>query len=197
MLALFESIIISLLISSIIIVLCQKSKVFKSFYNVVATIMNSIPSLALLPLIIMLIGIGNSAIIALVLHSVLWTFTIHILSGIESVPRVYNEFSDNIGLKTSTKLKEVYIPAALPAIISGSKIAWGRAWRSLIGAEIIFGAIGTAGGLGYFINFNRQLGNMDKVLGGVLLISIIGLIVDFVIFRRLEKMLQKWGMNNE
>lgn len=193
---LVESLIISLTISAVVVVLCQKSKTLKSFYGVVATIMNSIPSLAILPLIIMWIGIGNSAIIALVLHSVLWTFTIHVLGGIDSIPRTYKEFSDNIGISTLVRLKDVYLPASLPSIISGLKIAWGRAWRSLIGAEIIFGAIGSAGGLGYYININRQFGNMDKVLGGVIIIAGIGLIIEFVVFRKMEKILKKWGVNN-
>lgn len=159
--------------------------------------MNSIPSMALLPLIIMWIGIGNSAIITLVIHSVLWTFTIHLLESISAIPNKYKEFAENIGLKTSQKVKDVFFPATLPHITAGLRIACSRAWRSIIGAEIVFGAIGSAGGLGYFINVNRQFGNMDKVLAGVLVIVLIGLIMEYAVFSNLDKLLKKWGMKNE
>lgn len=197
LLVLSEALGISLFVSLILVFLCQKSKTFRSFYEIVAAIMNSVPSLALLPIIIMWIGIDNVAVIALVMHSVIWTFTIYVMDGINSISKSYREFSDNIGLTSFNKLICVYFPAALPSIVSGLKIAWGRAWRSLIGAEILFGAIGAAGGLGYFININRQIGDMSKVLAGVIIIVTVGLLVEFCIFRKIDRKLKVWGMNNE
>lgn len=197
LLVLIEALAISFLLSAIIVFICQKSKTFLSFYNIIAPAMNSIPSMALLPLVIMWIGIDNAAIVTLVVHSVLWTFTIYLLKSISTIPKEYREFTDNINLSIFRKIKDVFFPAVLPHIVAGLKIACSRAWRSIIGAEIIFGAIGTAGGLGYFININRQFGNMDKVLSGVLIIVLIGLIMEYAIFFNLDKLLKKWGMKNE
>lgn len=159
--------------------------------------MNSIPSMALLPLVIMWFGIGDSAIIALVTHSVVWTFTIYILDGLNSLPKIYQEFADNINLDLKSRLKDIYIPALLPNITAGLKVVWGRAWRSLIGAEVAFGAIGAAGGLGYYININRYNGSIPKVFAGIIVIAAIGLVVDLAIFNNIEKRMKKWGTLHE
>jgi NitT/TauT family transport system permease protein len=197
LLCLVEALALSLTLSVFVILACQKSKTFNSFYNSISTIMNAIPSLALLPLIIMWFGIGNIAILILVTHSVLWTFTIYLNEGIGALPKIYRDFADNIELGAYHRVKNIFLPALLPNIISGLKVAWARAWRSLIGAEIVFGAIGAAGGLGYFININRQNGNMARVLGGIVVIALIGILIDLGIFKRLNAKLKQWGMSNE
>ena len=196
LLCLVEALALSLGLSIIIVLACQKSKTFSSFYNTISSIMNAVPSMALLPLIIMWFGIGNTAMLVLVTHSVLWTFTIYINDGINALPKIYRDFSDNIELSTFRRVKDIYLPALLPNIISGLKVVWARGWRSLIGAEIVFGAIGAAGGLGYFINISRQNGNMARVLGGIVIIALIGVLVDVGIFKRLNAKLKKWGMSN-
>jgi NitT/TauT family transport system permease protein len=197
LLYLVEALGLGLGLAVLIILTCQKSKTFNSFYNTVSTIMNAIPSMALLPLIIMWFGVGNLAILVLVTHSVLWTFTIYVNEGISALPKIYRDFSDNIGLGVFRRVKDIFLPALLPNIVSGLKVIWARAWRSLIGAEIVFGAIGSAGGLGYFINISRLDGNMARVLGGVVVVAVIGILVDIVIFKRLNALLRKWGMSNE
>ncbi len=196
-LILIKALCISLFSSILLIACCQISKSFKSFYDVISTMMNSIPSMALLPLIIMWFGIGDAAIYALVCHSVVWTFTIFINDSINAVPKIYHDISNNLGLSKIKSLFSIYFPAILPDLVAGLKIAWGRAWRSLIGAEIAFGAIGSLGGLGYYINLNRMNGDMSKVLAGVMVIAIIGLIVDIFIFKPLIKKTKNWGMHNE
>jgi NitT/TauT family transport system permease protein len=197
LLNLVEAILLSISLSAIIVWLCLKSETFDSFFGTISVMMNSIPSMALLPLIIMWFGIGNAAILVLVLHSVLWTFTIYMNEGIKAIPKIYCDFADNINLGTMKRLKDIYLPAILPNIVSGLKIVWSRAWRSLIGAEIVFGAIGAVGGLGYFININRLNGNMSKVLAGIVVIAIIGIIVDRVIFKRLSDKAKKWGVTHD
>lgn len=194
---LIVGLVIDLVASLIIILACVKFQSFKQFYKTVATMMNSIPSMALLPLIIMWFGIGDSAIIALVTHSVVWTFTIYILDGINSLPKIYQEFADNINLDLKSRIKDIYIPAILPNITAGLKVVWGRAWRSLIGAEVAFGAIGAAGGLGYYININRYNGDMAKVFSGIIIIAAVGLIVDLAVFSNIEKKMKKWGTLHE
>lgn len=197
LLVLIEALLLDTGLSILLVFLCQKSITFRNLYGVIATIMNSIPNMALLPLIIMWFGIDNSAILALVTHSVIWTFTIYINDGIIAIPKIYVDIVDNLELNTVQKLKDIYFPAILPNIISGFKIAWGRAWRSLIGAEIVFGVIGSNGGLGYYININRLSGNMSKVLAGIMIIAIVGIIVDYGLFNRLYSIIKKWGLNIE
>ncbi len=194
---LIKALLFNIVLSICIVFLCQCFATFRSLYDAIAAIMNSIPNMALLPLIIMWFGIGNPAILALVTHSVVWTFTIYLNDGINAIPKIYKDIANNLELSTLSKLKDIYLPAILPNIISGLKISWGRAWRSLIGAEIVFGAIGSDGGLGYYININRLNGNMSKVLAGVMIIAIVGVIVDYGLFNRLYSIIKKWGVNSE
>lgn len=197
LLRLLLAIAISLTISTVIVLLCLRFRSFKSFYDLLSNIMNAIPSMAILPLIIMWFGIDVTSIMILVAHSVIWTFTIYVNEGIAALSKIYKDFADNIELSTTRRVRYIYLPALLPNVVSGLKVVWARAWRSLIGAEIVFGTIGRNGGLGYFINMNRYNGNMAKVLVGIIIIAVIGLLVEAFVFRPILKQLKKWGMTNE
>ena len=83
-------------------------------------------------------------------------------------------------------------------ILTGLKIGWGRAWRALISAEMVFGMIGSLGGIGYYIYTNRAYGNMTKVMVGVISVVIIGVVVEHLFFGLIEKAtVKKWGMIDE
>lgn len=191
LLNLVEAVGFSLGMSLLLVFLCLKSKVFDGLFGTVALIFNSIPSMAIMPLIIMWFGIDSLAILIMVTHSVLWTFSIYLNDGIKAIPKIYKDFARNIQLGTLTKMVDIYLPAILPNVVAGLKIAWGRGWRSLIGAEIVFGAIGSVGGLGYFINISRINGNMAAVMSGIVVIAIVGILVERLIFNKLDREMRK------
>ena len=88
----------------------------------------------------------------------------------------------------------VFLPAALPRIFSGIKVGWARAWRGLISAEMIFGG-GGALGIGYFIQDRRTNTDIAGVFAAIIVIVIIGMVVEYGIFRNIEnKTFRKWGM---
>ncbi|MBE5936757.1 MAG: ABC transporter permease subunit [Lachnospiraceae bacterium] len=189
---------VSVAISIIITALCVLSKVCKSLFVTLCTIFNPLPGMALLPLIMMWFGIGNGAMIALIVHGVMWPLVTNLLGGIKNVPQIYDEWADNIELSPIIKVKEVYLFSVMPSFISGLRIGWGRAWRALISAEMVFGMIGSLGGIGYYIYTNRAYANMTNVIVGIVVIIIIGLIVDRVVFYTIEKLtVMKWGMSIE
>jgi NitT/TauT family transport system permease protein len=89
----------------------------------------------------------------------------------------------------------ILIPAALPSILSGLKIGWAFAWRTLIAAELVFGATSRSGGLGWFIYENRNELETPSVFAGLFVVIIIGLLVESVIFRFIEsRTVRRWGM---
>jgi len=89
----------------------------------------------------------------------------------------------------------VLMPAAFPAILSGLKIGWAFAWRTLIAAELVFGVSSRSGGLGWFIFENRNQLDTAAVFAGLTAVIIIGLVVESVIFRNVErKTVRRWGM---
>lgn len=189
---------ISTLLSGIIITLCVCSKVFTSFIKTVCTLMTPLPGVAIMPIIIMIFGIDTRAMLVLMLHSVMWPLIINVLGGINLIPKTITEYATNIELSKFRMFSDVYLFAIMPCVISGLKIGWGRSWRALISAEMVFGMIGNLGGIGYYIYTNRAYGNMPKVMVGVISVIIIGIIVEYILFGLIEKFtVKRWGMNNE
>jgi NitT/TauT family transport system permease protein len=89
----------------------------------------------------------------------------------------------------------ILAPAALPAIIAGLKIGWAFAWRTLIAAELVFGASSRSGGLGWFVFERRNNLQIDEVFAGLLAVILIGLLVEGVFFRLLEaRTVRRWGL---
>ena len=72
---------------------------------------------------------------------------------------------------------QLLVPAALPSILSGLKIGWAFAWRTLVAAELVFGASSGQGGLGWYIFQNRNELYTDKVFAGLAMVIAIGLAV--------------------
>ena len=107
---------------------------------------------------------------------------------------MYLEVGRNIGLSPVKLIFGVFLPAALPRIFSGIKVGWARAWRGLISAEMIFGG-GGALGIGYFIQDRRTNTDIAGVFAAIIVIVIIGMVVEYGIFRNIEnKTFRKWGM---
>jgi NitT/TauT family transport system permease protein len=89
------------------------------------------------------------------------------------------------------------VPAAFPSILTGLKVAWSFAWRTLIAAELVFGVSAGSGGLGWFIFENRNQLETASVFAGLFTVIIIGLVVESVIFRGLENAtVRRWGMQS-
>ena len=84
---------------------------------------------------------------------------------------------------------------ALPHLLSGVKIAFARSWRALIGAEMVFGAMGTTGGIGWYIFKQRTFMNTSGLFAGILTVILVGILVESALFRLIEKKtIEKWGI---
>src|SRR5436309_77894 len=100
----------------------------------------------------------------------------------------------NYGLRGLPYVARILIPAAFGSILTGLKIGWAFAWRTLIAAELVFGVSSGQGGLGWSIFENRNLLDIPAVFAGLLTVIVIGLIVENLIFRTIERnTVQKWG----
>jgi NitT/TauT family transport system permease protein len=101
----------------------------------------------------------------------------------------------NYGLRGVPFVVRILIPAAFPSILTGLKIGWAFAWRTLIAAEFIFGVSSGQGGLGWFIFENKNTLNIPEVFAGLLTVILIGLFVQNVIFNQIEtRTIRRWGM---
>lgn len=171
------------------------SKSFYSVYNMVVSMFDLIPGVALIPLAILWIGIGDATIIFIVVHSVVWPMSRNILDGFQTIPKIYIEAGRNLGLKNGKLVTDVYIPAAFTSILSGLKVGWARAWRGLISVEMIFGASSSGAGIGWYIYTKRTNIDIAGVFATLIVIVIVGVIVEYGVFRAIEnRTVRKWGM---
>ena len=172
------------------------SKRVADILDIVISIMHPLPGIALLPIVMLLVGLGAKAIIVIIIHSIIWPVIVNSVTGFKAVPKIQLELGRNIGMGEFKLIYSVMIPNAFPYILSGLKIAWSRSWRALVAAEMVFGASGIIGGLGWFIYKKRYFMEIPEVFAGLLAIIIIGYIVDELVLYRIEKnTVQKWKMS--
>ncbi len=190
---LFIGLLIGILLAFLLSGLAMLSAPFYHIYNLVVSVCDLLPGVALLPVVIVLFGVNPGVIVFLVVHAVLWPMSRSVLDGFLAVPRIYIEAGMNIGLKGPSLLWGVYLPATMPYILSGIKGGWARAWRGLISAEMIFG-IATCPGIGLFINQMRTNMNNEEMYATLIVIIIIGVIVQYGILSPIENAtVRKWG----
>lgn len=98
-----SGIIISIILSIIVLILCDKFKYFENFIKTICNILSPLPSVAILPIVIIWMGINDSAMLVLVIHSVLWPMIINLIEKVQSIPVVYHDFCSNIQLRLDKK----------------------------------------------------------------------------------------------
>jgi NitT/TauT family transport system permease protein len=156
---------------------------------------NPVPAIALLPLALIWFGLGTPSLVFVIVHSVLWAVALNTLTGFRSVPETLRMSGRNYGLRGIKYVTLVLVPAAFPSILTGLKIGWAFAWRTLIAAELVFGVSSRSGGLGWYIFEARAELETSRVFAGLLAIVLIGLAVEAVIFRFIEsRTVLRWGM---
>ncbi len=118
-------------------------------------------------------------------------------SGFLAVSNTMRMVGRNYGLRGLSYVGRILIPAAFPSILTGFKIGWAFAWRTLIAAELVFGVSSGSGGLGWFIYENKNQLEIPNVFAGLLTVIVIGLTVENVIFRSVEeRTVRRWGMQS-
>ncbi len=156
---------------------------------------NPLPAIALLPLGLLWFGLGNPSLIFVLIHSVLWAVSLNTFSGFLAVSQTLRMAGHNYGLRGLGYVARILVPAALPAILTGLKVGWAFAWRTLIAAELVFGVSSGSGGLGWFIYENKNELETANVFAGLFTVIIIGLVIESVVFRAVENAtVRKWGM---
>ncbi|HSV17997.1 MAG TPA: ABC transporter permease [Casimicrobiaceae bacterium] len=158
---------------------------------------NPLPAIALLPLALIWFGLGYGSIVFVIIHSVLWAVALNTHSGFLSVSTTLRMVGRNYGLTGLPYVLRILIPAAFPSILTGLKIGWAFAWRTLIAAELVFGVSSGAGGLGWYIYENKNQLLTANVFAGLFSVIVIGLVVENVVFRAIEmRTVRRWGLQS-
>jgi NitT/TauT family transport system permease protein len=184
-----------LALAALFVTLAVSTRIGTDLLSTLTAMFNPLPAIALLPLALLWFGLGQPAIVFVIVNSVLWAVALNTHVGCMAVPPTLRMAGQTFGLKGFRYVVKILMPAAFPAILSGLKIGWAFAWRTLIAAELVFGVSSGSGGLGWYIFENRNLLDTANVFAGLLTVMAVGLFVEGVVFRTIEnKTVRRWGM---
>ncbi|WP_454914941.1 ABC transporter permease [Xanthobacter sediminis] len=182
-------------VAGVVTILASTSSIGNDLLSTLTAMFNPLPAVALLPLSLIWFGLGMGSLVFVIVHSVLWAVALNTHTGFQSVSATLRMAGRTFGLNGISLVLEILIPAALPSIVAGLKIGWAFAWRTLIAAELVFGVSSGQGGIGWFIFENRNNLETANVFAGLLCVILIGLFVESVVFRTLERRtIRRWGM---
>ncbi|GAA0573680.1 ABC transporter permease [Kribbella sandramycini] len=137
-------------------------------------IKRAIPSLALLPLLILWLGIGESMKVVTILLGVFVPIYIHTHNGLRTIDSRYVELAQTVGLSQREFIRRVVLPGALPGFLLGLRFAVTGAWLSLVVVE----QINATSGIGYMMELARTYGQTDIIIVGLVLYGALGLLSD-------------------
>lgn len=160
---------------------------FRSPGMAVVAALFPIPKIALVPLFIIWFGIGEGSKIATLAFGVFFPTVIATAGGVDNVSRGLIRMGQSFGLSTWAIVRTIILPGALPAILSGFRVTTSIAIVLLVAAEMI----GAEQGIGAFVLSAGNLYDTDNLLAGIVVLSVMGLIVAWVI-GRLERALLAW-----
>jgi NitT/TauT family transport system permease protein len=171
---------ISLVLGSILAFLMVHFATFGKGIQPYVLGLQTFPSIGWVPLALIWFGFSEAALLFVTIIGSLFSVTVSFADALRTVPPVYLKAARNMGSDGMDLILRVTVPAALPHLISAMKVGWSFAWRSLIGAEVIFASVG----LGFLVNQGREELNIAQVMGMMIAILAIGVLVDRVLFSR-------------
>lgn len=155
--------------------------------------LQSLPSICWIPLAILWLGrFGAWPILLVTILGALFATIVAVADGLRNVPPLLARAGRTLGAEGARLYFGVLLPAALPGIVTGLKIGWSFAWRSLMAAELIV----NSGGLGFLLENDRANGDSEGVVASIIVIIVIGLGLQAVVFAPIERRLQSlWGLS--
>lgn len=168
---------------------------FRPFEEVIDGLLNilrPIPPLAWIPLAILWFGLGENSVVFITLISAFFAILLNTIAGVRGVDKSLVRAALSLGATRRVLMLKVILPATLPSLFTGFRIALGVSWMSIVAAELI----ASSSGLGYMISYYRELLRSDLILVGMLSIGIIGFLMDRGLLW-LERRLLPWRVRLE
>lgn len=187
--------VIGVVLACLLTSLAVSNRFGRDALSVLTAMFNPLPAISLLPIALLWFGMGWGSLVFVIVHAVMWPMALNVHTGFEGISPTLRMAGQNAGLRGLRYVRHILLPAALPSIISGLKLGWAFAWRTLIASEMVFGVSSGSGGIGWFIFVNRNLMETANVFAGLLTVVLIGLLIESLIFRTLENAtVRRWGM---
>lgn len=160
---------------------------FEAVSNLFVSLLRPIPPIAWIPILILAMGIGEGSKVAVISIGSFWPMLLDTINGVRSVDRQLLELGDVLEKDRKTKIFRLVLPSAIPSIFTGARQAISRAWSCVVTAEMI----AASSGVGFLIQYGRELSQPPLMFVGVAVIGLIGLAIDWLT-SRLEKRLLYW-----
>ncbi len=156
------------------------------------TALQSIPSVAWVPLALLWFGISEAAVLFIVVLEAFIPSALGVRTGVQTIPKEIIRAAQALGARSVDLYIRVIFPSIIPHMISSLRLSWAFAWRALIAGELFINGLG----IGQKLELGRSLADMSQVMAMIIIIAIIGYITDDLIFRSVEKKVQEiWGFN--
>ena len=194
-------------IAAVLVVFGVWTRFGSDLLTTLTAMLNPLPAIALLPMAMLWFGLGPAAIVFTLLHSIIWPVALNTHAGFMGVSETQRMVGRNYGLGGLPYIYKILIPAAFPSILTGLRIGWAFAWRTLIAAELVFGGQvadtsgqlgaegGNSGGLGWIIFQNQMENQTPYVFAGLFAVILVGIILENGFFRTIEdRTIRRWGM---
>ena len=186
----FAAVFIGLVIGGLVARIRAVRAAFGSFITGIQTM----PSIAWFPLAIVLFQLSERAILFVVVLGAAPAIANGLISGADNIPPVLLRAGKVLGARGWNSFRHIVFPASLPGLVSGLKQGWAFAWRSLMAGELLVIIKGKPS-IGSLVQENRAVNDYRGLLAVMIVILVIGIIVDSVVFGRLEKAIRRrWGL---
>ncbi|MEO8280643.1 MAG: ABC transporter permease [Ideonella sp.] len=171
------------------------SRTTERMFSPLLSVLMPIPSLAWVPLFVLWFGLGNLATILVVIYASVFTLIFNTWVGVRAINPVWTKAAAVMGASRSQAMAKVVFPGTMPYIISGLRIAFGRAWIAVIGGELL---ASPEFGLGKIIFDAREFLDTESMLAALVLVGLIGIAVEKLVLRRLERStIERWGTSHD
>jgi NitT/TauT family transport system permease protein len=162
-------------------------KPVSEYLNPLLELLRNTAALAILPVFILLLGLGETSKVAIVLYACAFPLLLNTISGVKNVEPLLIKSARSMGLSSIQLFRKVIIPAAIPTIFVGIRQAGASSILVLVAAEMV----GAKSGLGYLIQYTQFSFQITNMYAGIISISVIGVIINFLLVT-LEKRLTGW-----
>lgn len=152
--------------------------------------LQALPSICWLPLAILWFGLNEVAMNFVIVMGSVMALCLAVRDGVRSIPPLLLRAAKVLGAEGGNFYLHVLLPASLPSVLTGARLGWSFAWRSLMAAELLYGTVG----LGSTLTMGRELHDMALVVATMLVIIAIGLLADRMLFGTLDNVIRaRWG----
>jgi NitT/TauT family transport system permease protein len=188
----FLGLAISFVIAVPLGVAMARSIVAERIFLPLLSVLLPIPSLAWVPLFVLWFGIGDFSTVLVVIYAAMFPLVYNVWSGVRAVNPLWLRAATVMGADHSSMFRKVIWPGALPYVITGLRLSFGRAWIGVIGGELL---ASPKFGLGQIIFDAREFLNTGVMLSALIAIGALGLAFERLVFQKLEAAtVRKWGM---